>query len=56
MNNMNHNESIGCTVKECKYHCKDQDYCTLNKIMVTKHSGIANSVEHTDCASFECND
>lgn len=50
---MNHNSSIGCTVKECKYHCNEDNYCTLNKIEVGKHSSEANSKECTDCNSFE---
>lgn len=50
---MNHNSSIGCVVSECKYHCKEDNYCTLNKIEVVKHSSTANSVECTDCGSFE---
>ncbi|SFB39642.1 DUF1540 domain-containing protein [Clostridium frigidicarnis] len=50
---MDHNSSIGCVVTECKYHCKEDDYCTLNKIEVTKHSSTAKSVECTDCGSFE---
>lgn len=50
---MNHNDSIACTVDECKYHCKDDDYCTLNKIQVGKHETTAKTVECTDCNSFE---
>lgn len=50
---MNHNDSIGCNVAECKYHCKDDDYCTLSQIMVTKHTTQASTVECTDCSSFE---
>ncbi|MEG0772794.1 DUF1540 domain-containing protein [Clostridium sp.] len=50
---MKHNESIGCIVSECKYHCKDDDYCTLSQIKVTKHEGHADKVECTDCGSFE---
>ncbi len=49
---MEHNSSIGCSVTECKFHCKDDNYCTLNKIEVAKHSQMANSVEQTDCGSF----
>ena len=52
---MNHNESIGCTVNECKFHCLEDNYCTLNKIMVTKNKPEAKTTETTDCASFECN-
>ncbi|MBD5638252.1 DUF1540 domain-containing protein [Clostridium botulinum] len=50
---MNHNDSIGCIVSECKYHAKNSDYCTLEKIQVTKHTHEAESVESTDCGSFE---
>lgn len=52
---MDHNESIGCTVEECKYHCKEDDYCTLNQIQVVKHEMKATTAECTDCGSFESN-
>lgn len=51
--NMDHNSSIGCIVSECKFHCKDDDYCTLGKIEVVKHTPTAVSVESTDCGSFK---
>lgn len=50
---MEHNDSIGCTVSECKFHCKDDDYCTLQNIMVVKNTTEAKSVECTDCGSFK---
>ncbi|MBP1890751.1 hypothetical protein J2Z53_002365 [Clostridium moniliforme] len=50
---MKHNPSIKCSVDECKYHCKEDDYCTLNSIKVGKHKHTANTVEETDCNSFE---
>jgi hypothetical protein len=50
---MDHNSSIGCTVSECKFHCSDDNYCTLNKIEVVKHSQITDTVEGTDCGSFK---
>ncbi|CUU49560.1 MULTISPECIES: DUF1540 domain-containing protein [Clostridium] len=50
---MKHNESIGCSVTECKYHCKDDDYCTLDQIKVGTHESRAKTVECTDCQSFE---
>lgn len=50
---MNHNPSIGCTVNECKYHCKDDNYCTLQSIEVGKHEVHAKDVKCTDCNSFE---
>ncbi|SHI98806.1 protein of unknown function [Clostridium amylolyticum] len=50
---MKHNESIGCTVSECKYHCKDDNFCTLDYIKVVKHTSKAEDVKSTDCGSFE---
>ncbi|HHD2752101.1 TPA: DUF1540 domain-containing protein [Clostridium perfringens] len=50
---MEHNSSIGCTVNECKHHCHDDNYCTLDKIQVIKNSADVNSTECTDCGSFE---
>ncbi|AQS06497.1 MULTISPECIES: DUF1540 domain-containing protein [Clostridium] len=50
---MKHNESIGCSVADCKYHCKEDDYCTLDKIKVGTHESSPKSVECTDCQSFE---
>ncbi|GAA0122770.1 MAG: DUF1540 domain-containing protein [Clostridium argentinense] len=47
------NESIMCNVNECKYHYKQEDYCTLDKIDVIKHENNAHSVKCTDCGSFE---
>lgn len=52
MNN-NKNESIGCIVTECKYHSTGENYCTLNKIQVTKHEAMAKDTQCTDCGSFE---
>lgn len=53
VNNAEHNDSIGCTVTECKYHCNDDNYCTLQQIEVTKHESVAKTPECTDCGSFE---
>jgi hypothetical protein len=49
---MKKNESIGCTVTECRNHSNAEQYCSLEKIQVVKHNGSANTVEHTDCGSF----
>jgi hypothetical protein len=48
-----HNDSIGCVVSECKFHAKAEDYCTLEQIKVVKHEGMANTIQCTDCGSFE---
>ena len=50
---MKHNDSIGCNVDECKFHCTEDNYCTLNKIEVTKHESVAKNPECTDCGSFK---
>lgn len=47
------NESICCTVRQCKHHAKDANYCTLSQIEVRKNGAFTNSTECTDCASFE---
>ena len=49
---MKKNESIGCTVTECRNHTNGEQYCSLEKIQVVKHNASANTVEHTDCGSF----
>ncbi|WP_195988773.1 DUF1540 domain-containing protein [Clostridium sp. D53t1_180928_C8] len=49
---MKHNESIGCTVTECKFHCTDDNYCTLTHIKVVSHTTCTSSKECTDCGSF----
>lgn len=48
-----HNDSIGCTVTECKYNDRTDNYCTLQKIEVVKHESVAKTTECTDCGSFE---
>jgi hypothetical protein len=51
--NENHNNSIGCVVNECRFHSKNENYCTLEKIQVTKHESMAKTKQCTDCGSFE---
>ena len=50
---MRHNDSIGCIVSECRFHCKDDNYCSLEKIEVIKHETFAKSLQSTDCGSFK---
>jgi hypothetical protein len=47
------NQSIGCTVWECKYHDDSQEYCSLDRIMVGTHEENPTQSECTDCESFE---
>lgn len=50
---MKANNSIGCTVNECKFHAKEKDYCSLEKIQVVKNSTSPKHETETDCHSFE---
>lgn len=47
------NESIQCTVEQCRHHCNSKDYCSLQKIKVGTHETNPTMVECTDCQSFE---
>lgn len=47
------NTSIECTVSQCKNHCGNQNYCTLNAIRVVTHEANPTEVACTDCSSFE---
>ncbi|MBR6514173.1 MAG: DUF1540 domain-containing protein [Clostridia bacterium] len=46
------NNAIECSVTECKHHCKDANYCTLNSIKVGTHELNPTMPECTDCQSF----
>ena len=50
---MKANKNIGCTVNECKYHAKQESFCSLDQINVVKHENKATSKESTDCGSFD---
>lgn len=47
------NECICCTVCQCKHHCKDKNYCSLNSISVGTHESNPTVCQCTDCESFE---
>lgn len=47
------NKSIGCSVTQCKYHCKSSDYCSLDKIQVGTHEAQPTESQCTDCQSFK---
>ena len=50
---MEKNESIKCTINNCKYHCQSENYCSLNEIQVGTHEANPTKKECTDCNSFE---
>ena len=45
---------IHCTVKDCKYHKGDENYCSLDTINVATHESNPTDVKCVDCRSFEC--
>ena len=50
------NYSIHCTVKDCRYHKGDENYCSLDSINVSAHEKDPKRVECVDCKSFERSD
>ncbi len=49
---MDKNQSIGCSVQQCKHHYQSDNYCTLNKISIGTHESNPSMPECTDCNSF----
>jgi len=49
----NENKSIKCTVQQCKYHCHEKDYCSLDCITVGTHEANPTMTECVDCKSFK---
>ena len=47
------NESIKCTIKSCAHHAKDENYCSLDSILVGTHEANPTEKTCTDCESFE---
>ena len=47
------NNSIQCSVNNCKHHAQDVNYCTLEKIKVGTHEKNPTQIECTDCESFD---
>ena len=51
MNNKN-NQTIRCTVDQCKYHGKTENFCSLDAITVGTHEANPSMDQCTDCLSF----
>lgn len=47
------NRSIACSVTQCRHHCANEDYCSLEKIRVGTHEADPTVKQCTDCMSFE---
>ena len=52
LSNKRANKSIECTVSQCRNHCGEQNYCSLNCIRVATHEQNPTEVACTDCTSF----
>ena len=47
------NQTIRCTVDQCKHHEKTQNLCSLDSITVGTHEANPTADQCTDCLSFE---
>ncbi len=47
------NQTIRCTVNQCKHHEKAQNLCTLDTITISTHEANPKQEQCTDCMSFE---
>ena len=50
--NCHANKCIECTVKQCAYHCENENYCSLDRILVGTHEMNPTESQCTDCKSF----
>ena len=48
----NVNKCIACTVQQCAYHCQNENYCSLDSILVGTHETNPTDNQCTDCKSF----
>ena len=46
------NQSIKCTVQQCKHHAMGQNYCSLREIQIGTHEMNPTQDQCTDCQSF----
>ncbi len=46
------NKSIQCSVEDCRYHCKNHDYCSLDTVHIGTHEHTPETEKCTDCLSF----
>lgn len=47
------NQCIQCSVFQCKHHCDDANYCTLEKVEIGTHEADPTVKQCTDCMSFD---
>ena len=46
------NKCIACTVEQCAYHCGNDNFCSLDRILVGTHEANPTAEQCTDCKSF----
>ena len=46
------NKSIQCSVEDCRYHCKNHDYCSLDTVHIGTHEHTPETEKCPDCLSF----
>jgi len=46
------NRCIACTVQQCVHHAENENFCSLDKIMVGTHEMNPTASQCTDCESF----
>ena len=52
-NNSYANQSIACTVTNCKNHNDTKNFCSLESIKIGTHEANPTVCQCTDCQSFE---
>ncbi len=53
MNCANGNKSIHCSVEQCRHHCGNANYCTLDTVSIGTHEPNPTEAKCVDCNSFE---
>ncbi len=46
------NKHIECSVSSCKNHCNEENYCSLEKVVIGTHESNPTMNQCTDCESF----
>lgn len=46
------NKSIHCTVEQCKYNNKQENFCTLDQVQIGTHEANPTVPKCVDCNSF----
>jgi len=47
------NPSIECSVRQCEHHCKEENFCALERVRIATHEANPTEVKCVDCESFK---